>query len=294
MEHMKRNNFYEIIRLLRPKQWIKNLFIFAALIFSNHYIYLQDTIKAILVFIAFSMISSCVYIINDLVDIESDKLHPKKRLRPLACGSIKKYDAIVIFLILGFIGFFLAFYLNIYLACIVGLYFLINILYSFWLKHLVIIDVLTISIGFVLRVVAGAVIINVYISPWILVCAIFLSLFLGFNKRKNEIVLLEGEAKNHRKILDDYSIELLNQILPVVTSCTILSYALYTFTGAKTVYMMGTIPFVLYGIFRYLYLNGRNAKGESIETIVLSDMPLIINIFLWVIGSILILYLNRF
>jgi len=275
---------------LRPKQWIKNGFVFAGLIFSSNMFHIPFLIKSILAFILFCGISSSVYIINDIVDVEKDKLHPKKRFRPIPSGLITKSQAMVFFLIILLLSMTLSFLLDIKFGMVALVYFVMNLFYSFKFKNIVILDVMIIAVGFVLRAVSGAVVLGVIISPWLLVCTVFLALFLGLSKRKNEIVVMHGQGKEHRKILDEYSIENINQMLPVVTSCTIISYTLYTFSGAKSDAMLVTVLFVLYGIFRYQYITSNGEDGGSPELTLLKDIPMIINIVLWCITSIVIIY----
>jgi 4-hydroxybenzoate polyprenyltransferase len=281
------------IKLARPKQWIKNLFVFAALIFAKHVFEPDYFAKVLLAFLCFCMISACVYIINDVIDAEKDKLHPKKKLRPIASGKISKTEALVFLGGLLPVAVIAAFMLDITFAVVLLLYFGNNILYSIKVKHMVILDVMSIALGFLLRVIGGALVIKVYISPWILLCTLLLSLFLGFSKRRNELVVLESGANSHRKILDEYSLEFIDNMLSIVTACTVMAYSLYTFmSSSDNYYMMLTIPYVLYGIFRYQYIIYRKKEGGSPEETVLSDIPLMINIILWALTSIIILYIE--
>ncbi len=190
---------------MRPKPWIKNLLVFAALVFSKNIFDLSKDLNAFIGLIIFCMITSCSYLINDLLDLEKDKLHPSKSQRPLASGKIKKTTAMTAIAITCFVGLFLAFYMNKFFGIIVLAFFLLNLGYSVYLKNIVIIDVITIAAGFVLRVMGGAVIISVVASHWLILCAILLSLFLGFSKRRHELILLEADATSHRKVLEYYS-----------------------------------------------------------------------------------------
>ena len=273
---------------MRPRQWSKNLILFAALIFSqslSHTTMLRDTIIA---FIIFCLLSGTVYILNDLIDLEQDRNHPKKSKRPLASGKLKPSAAIIsgiIFVPLSLIG---AFYLNTNFAWIALGYFILQIAYSTLLKHLVILDVLAVSAGFVLRAVAGGEAIGVPISSWLLICTILLALFLALGKRRHELILLEENAVHHRKSLYEYSPGLLDQMISVATASTVVAYALYTMSAEtiqkfQTDNLKYTIPFVLYGIFRYLYLIHQKQGGGSPEKILLNDKPLIINILLYLI-----------
>ena len=281
---------------MRPEQWIKNFFVFTALLFSKNLLNLSKDIDALVGFIIFCMITGCSYIINDLVDLEKDKLHPTKSQRPIASGRLNKTTAIKITTIICLVSLSFAFYINSFFGIIVLTYFLLNIGYSIYLKNIVIIDVVTIASGFVLRVLGGAVIISVTSSQWLVLCTILLSLFLGFSKRRHELILLEDNATGHRKVLEHYSPYFLDQMISVVTASTLICYALYTMSK-DTIEKLGTskliytIPFVLYGIFRYLYLVHQKEKGGSPTEIVFTDKPMIINISLWVIASVMFIYI---
>ena len=281
---------------MRPEQWIKNFFVFTALLFSKNLLNLSKDIDALVGFIIFCMITGCSYIINDLVDLEKDKLHPTKSQRPIASGRLNKTTAIKITTIICLVSLSFAFYINSFFGIIVLTYFLLNIGYSIYLKNIVIIDVVTIASGFVLRVLGGAVIISVTSSQWLILCTILLSLFLGFSKRRHELVLLEDNATGHRKVLEHYSPYFLDQMISVVTASTLICYALYTMSK-DTIEKLGTskliytIPFVLYGIFRYLYLVHQKEKGGSPTEVVFTDKPMIINISLWVIASVMFIYI---
>lgn len=286
----------EIIISFRPQQWSKNLFVFAPLIFSQN---IQDftlVLKSIVAFIVFCMLSGAVYIFNDLKDIEEDKLHPHKSKRPLASGAITTRTAVLAFIWATAHGLGLAFTINMNFVIAAVVYFLIQIAYSLRLKNVVILDVFIIAFGFLIRVVAGALAIKVYISPWLLICTLLLALFLAMSKRRHELVLLAENAHNHRPVLNDYSPALLDQMISVVTASTVVAYCLYTIseeTVAKfgTTNLIFTVPFVVYGIFRYLYLVHKKIQGGSPESLILKDKPLLIDLFLWIITAILILYL---
>lgn len=284
-----------IINSMRPAQWIKNLFIFAALIFSQKFLDFSLVLKTGAAFLLFCFLSSSVYILNDLLDIEEDKIHPKKSKRPIASGKISKNEAISLFIALSIISLFLAFWLNEYFFIASLTYFVLQLAYSIKLKHVVIVDVFIIASGFVIRVVAGGLVIGVAISSWLLICSMLLALFLAMSKRRHEIVILEDVASNHRPILREYSPYLLDQMIAVVTASTLIAYCLYTIS-VKTVERFGTtnlvftVPFVLYGIFRYLYLIHQKGKGDSPESLIIRDYPLLINILLWVGTVFLILY----
>ncbi|HAT4308470.1 TPA: decaprenyl-phosphate phosphoribosyltransferase [Clostridium perfringens] len=278
-----------LLKLMRPKQWIKNFFVFGALIFSYSFLNLNKTIAALIAFILFCLISSTVYIMNDILDVEKDRVHPKKRFRPIASGAISIKQANIALVVLLAISMISSFMINKGLFFILVLYFINNIFYSFKIKNIVILDVISIAVGFILRVIAGGVAIDVSLSGWILLCTFFISLFLGFEKRRNEIIKLEGKANEHRKILDDYSDELLKQFSDITLTCTVISYAMYTFVAYENAYMMITNIFVVYGLFRYKYLSMKKGEGGSPTETVLTDKSIIIDVILWVITSIIIL-----
>ncbi len=286
--------FRLIIKTLRPKQWAKNIFIFAALVFDRKLASRQPLLITMAAFALFCLASSIVYIINDLADIESDRQHPVKRNRPLASGALSKQLALVIAIILGLLVFPTAFILDTSFGLIISLYFIIMLAYSLWLKHLPLIDVMIIAAGFVLRVTAGVVIIETErFSPWLFVATTFLALFIGLGKRRAEVELLASGAKNHRRVLDGYSLELLDQMLTIVLSTTLMTYCLYTFSAEVTsgnYSMMLTIPFVLYALFRYLFLIRVKKIGGAPEEIVLTDRPMQAAILLWGLTAIFILY----
>lgn len=293
----------EVLLTMRPRQWTKNLIILLALPFTvNQYWHLSE-ISAIgrmvgyslAAFAIFCLLSGAVYVINDLVDIQRDRLHPLKRRRPLASGRLGKPPAVAALAALLVISLPGAFLLNWMLGGVALFYFTIMLSYSFLLKHLVLVDVLTISVGFVLRAVAGAVAISVPISPWLYVCTILLALFLALGKRRHELILLEGAAGRHRQILEEYSAQLLEQMIVLVGAATVMAYSLYTFSAEnvpKNSAMMLTIPFVLYGIFRYLYLIHMKNQGGSPEEMLLRDRPMVVNIVLWLAscGAILLVF----
>jgi 4-hydroxybenzoate polyprenyltransferase len=284
-----------ILVSMRPKQWTKNLIIFAAIIFSQNLNRPVFLAKVILAFILFSFLSGAVYIFNDLKDLEKDKMHQKKRKRPLPSGQLNSQVALITSSLVALFSLGISLFIEPLFGLVALSYFLLQICYTFYLKEQVIFDVMTIAAGFVLRAIAGAVVISVRISPWLLLCAALLALFLGLAKRRHELVLLENNASNHRPILEEYSITLLDEMISMVTSATIVTYALYTFfseTAAKSHYLMATIPFVIYGLFRYLYLMHQKNLGGSPEEILLTDGPLVVDIILWLITVCIVLYLG--
>ncbi|MDO8736711.1 MAG: decaprenyl-phosphate phosphoribosyltransferase [Thermoleophilia bacterium] len=278
---------------LRPKQWIKNLVVFAGIIFSRNLADWSMQWKTWCTFFAFCAVVSAGYLINDILDRESDRHHPVKKYRPIASGSLSVGAAVtaVFVLVLPALigGYFVDHLLPVFLAG----YMVLQFSYSMYLKHLVIVDVMVIAAGFVIRAVAGAAVIHVPISSWLVVCTMLLALFLGLAKRRAELVLLEDDAASHRANLEHYSLELIDQMISVTASATLVSYALYTFTAFPDSHsMMWTIPFVLYGIFRYLSLVHTHLRGGSPEQVMLTDKPLLIDVVLWVITVVAALKLN--
>jgi len=284
----------EIFKSLRPQQWIKNFFIFAPLIFSRNIFNRPLLLTTIAAFAAFCLISSAHYIFNDLRDIEDDRRHPVKSRRPLASGRLKKGPAIAAMIVIGAAGLALAAAINLPFLIMAVVYLVLEAAYSMWLKHVVILDVFVVAAGFLIRVVAGGLAIKVEISSWLLICTILLALFLAMGKRRCELVLLDKEAANHRPILREYNTYLLDQMISVVTASTLVAYCLYTIS-AETVAKFGTrnlvftVPFVLYGIFRYLYLIHQKAEGGTPEALIIRDKPLLVDIFLWIAAAVLIL-----
>ncbi|MDY7040521.1 MAG: decaprenyl-phosphate phosphoribosyltransferase, partial [Chloroflexota bacterium] len=283
-----------LILTMRPKQWTKNVVVFAALVFDKKLFVPLLFAKTTIAFILLCLISSTVYIINDLVDIEKDRQHPRKRQRPLPSGQLKPGVAIAAAIIIPAICLPLAFLLDIGFGLIVITYLMMMIAYSFLLKNVVIVDVLTIAAGFVLRVAAGVPMVNVVrFSPWLYVCITLGALFIGFGKRRHELSLLQANANNHRTVLTDYNQTFLDEMIGVVTASTVMAYSLYTFSAEglpSNHAMMLTIPFVLYGIFRYLYLIHVQERGGTPEEIILRDKPLLADVLLWGLTVIVILY----
>ena len=278
---------------MRPKQWTKNVLVFAALVFSHNLDSVSAFIEVAIAFVCFCFASSAVYILNDLGDRESDRLHPVKRFRPIAAGQVPVTHAVLMGISLATFALGVGFILTPYFAALLLGYMLLNVTYSLYLKHEVIIDVFCISAGFVLRAAGGAVVLSVPISPWLYVCTVVLALFVGFGKRRNELELLEGDAGGHRKNLDEYSAPLLDQFIVVTAATTVMAYSLYTVVAANLPanhLMMITIPFVLYGIFRYLYLVHQKKEGGAPEQLILTDRPLLGAVFLWGVTSVVILY----
>jgi 4-hydroxybenzoate polyprenyltransferase len=284
-----------LFQSLRPYQWTKNLVVFVALGLSKHLLEPDALGRAFAAFAVFCAVSGAVYLVNDLVDLERDRLHPTKRSRPLASGRLPPGLARIALVALGGGSLLAAFRLDGGFGWCVAAYVAVNLAYSFWLKNTVILDVLTLSIGFVLRAVAGALVIGVEFSGWLLACTLLLALFLSLAKRRHEIVLLAGEATSHRRSLAEYSPYLLDQMIGVVTASSVVCYALYTM-AEETVqkyggnYMAYTIPFVLYGVFRYLYLVHQKEQGGSPTDLLLADRPLLVAVALWAIALLVIVY----
>ena len=289
----------KLIELIRPKQWIKNLFVFAPILFAGQLLNSSLLLKNILAFIAFCGVSSVVYIINDILDVESDRIHKKKRFRPIASQEVSVKQAVIFALIISFLTALISFRINILFIITIVTYFLLNTFYSIKIKNIVILDVFFISIGFILRLVGGAVAINVVISSWMILTTIFLSLFLAISKRRAELSLVESENIGiQRKVLSHYDITFSDQMNTVAATGTIICYALYTVSEKAistfhTENLIYTTPFVIFGIFRYLYLLHKKNLGESPEQIVTKDIAIIINILLWFITSFLIIYKSR-
>jgi 4-hydroxybenzoate polyprenyltransferase len=280
---------------LRPEQWTKNLLVLAAVLFSGRLRDLTAVIQSLGAFAVFCALSSTVYIFNDLADREADKRHPLKCQRPIACGELAPAAASITGLLLALAALSLAFLINPMLALVAAAYLGLLLLYSAALKHVVIVDVLLIAGGFVLRAVAGAVAVQVPISHWLLICTTLLALFLALSKRRHELTLLGDDAIGHRRSLEEYSPYLLDQMIAVVTASTLVAYTLYT-TDTETAARLGTnrlgltIPFVLYGIFRYLYLVHQKRGGGSPANLLVTDRPLLTCVALWALSVILILY----
>lgn len=283
----------DFLSLVRIKHWIKNLFVFAPLIFSGNLFNTFLFIKTLFTFFLLSILSSGLYILNDIFDLENDIEHPVKRNRPLPSGKIKKNFALTFSIIFIFLPLIFSFFLTFKLTLIFIIYIIINFLYSLIIKKLVILDVFIIAINFILRVYSGSIVTSIAVSNWLILCTLFLSLFLGFAKRRFEIVLLGENAHKHREVLSNYSINLLDKIIIILSTSTIISYSLYSAaTETKEKFGSGfifTIPIVLYGILRYLYLIYEKKEGEPTK-LVLEDFPLLLTILIWIIFSIFIIY----
>jgi 4-hydroxybenzoate polyprenyltransferase len=287
----------DLLTSLRPWQWTKNLLVFAGLIFSQSLHHPALVARAVLAFLIFCALSGSVYLINDVLDAERDRSHPQKRLRPVASGRLRADVAAGVGAVLALAACLAAFVVSARLGLVAATYAALLVAYSAGLKHLVIVDALIIAAGFVLRALAGVVVVDAEFSHWLLLCTILLALFLTFGKRRHEILLLEDGAADHRPILFEYSPQLLDQMIAVVAASTFMAYALYTIspeTAAKlgTTRLPLTIPFVLYGLFRYLYLLYRRDLGGSPSEHLLADRALLLDVALWAAAVVTLLYLR--
>ncbi|AEP12173.1 MULTISPECIES: decaprenyl-phosphate phosphoribosyltransferase [Chloracidobacterium] len=287
-----------LLKAMRPQQWTKNVLLFPALLFSQNLFHWRETVLVCAACAVFCLLSSGVYLLNDLLDIESDRAHPLKRHRPLASGALPVPVGIAACAFLSAGALAAAFWLSTPFAWTAVAYFLLQVAYTVRLKHVVILDVGCIAAGFVLRAVAGGQVIAVTISAWLLICAMLLSLFLALGKRRHELLLLEDGATAHRRILGEYTPDLLDQMISVVTAATVVCYTFYTVapeTVAKfgTTRLVFTVPFVLYGIFRYLYLIHRRQMGGSPEKALLNDGASLVNLVLYGLAVVAILYWLR-
>jgi len=284
----------DIIRSMRPRQWPKNAFVFVALLFDRKLFDLNSLLPVLGTFVLLCLMSGAVYLMNDLADIESDRQHPSKRNRPLPSGRLNPRVAAAAAVLLAAFSLAAGYALSWKLAVILLIYLLSQIAYTFRLKHVVLVDVLTIAAGFVLRIAAGVIVIEVQrFSPWLYIFGGFLALFMALGKRRNELMLLGGDAANHRAILDDYNIDLIDRLLGIVTTSAVVSYSLYTFLAEglpQNHAMMLSIPFVLYGIFRYLYLIHIRNEGGAPEEILLRDRPFQINLLFYGLTVFVALY----
>ena len=285
-----------LLRTMRPHQWAKNVFVFAALVFDVKLFDITYTARTIVGFVLFCLVSGVVYTINDLVDMEKDRRHPRKRGRPLPSGELKPAVAIAVAITLGACSIVAAIVLDPMFALNLSGYLILQLAYSFWLKNIVLVDVMAIAgSGNTRAMASGAPLANARISPWLYICTVLLALFLGLSKRRGELVALKDEAGNHRPILRQYNVSLLDQLNGMVTSSIILAYALYTFSAPNLpadFSMMLTIPFVIYGLFRYMYLIHVRECTIAPDEVLLADRPLQADLVLWGLASVVILYLG--
>jgi 4-hydroxybenzoate polyprenyltransferase len=286
-----------LVRTMRPKQWTKNAAIFAALIFDAKVFQRGPLLRTLAGFLLMCAVTGAVYIVNDLADVKKDRQHPTKRNRPLASGQLPAPVAVAGAVVLLAVALPLALWLDVYFGLIAASYLVLQIAYTFLLKNYVIVDVLAISAGFVLRVGAGVPLVPAdRFSPWLYICTTLLALFLGFGKRRQELVLLQGQARNHRAILGEYSVPFLDEMINVVISAVIVAYSLYTFTAVNVPpnhLMMLTIPFPIYGLFRYLYLIHIRGEVSAPDEVLLKDRPIQLTVLAWGLLSFVLLLGNR-
>ncbi len=286
----------DYLKLFRLPQWIKNLFVFVPLIFSKHLFQVEYFSTALLASLVFCLTSSVVYIINDITDVESDRSHPQKKLRPIAAGKITPLQAFGSVAFLFIIVLILLKNFNLQFVLFVGLYFLLNLFYSFFIKNIVLLDIFSIAAGFMIRVFAGAFAISVDISSWLVLTTMFISLFLAVMKRRSELNLAENsDSTSTRKVLQFYSKNFAEQMATVASAGVIICYALYsvsdrTISVFRTDKLIYTTPFVVFGIFRYMYLVYINQKGENTTEIMITDTAMIINVLLYILTTTLIIY----
>ena len=280
---------------MRPRQWFKNIFLFVGLVFSQNLFQIALFINVCGGFLLFCLAASSIYVFNDIHDRESDRRHPEKYRRPLAQGSLLVSEAYMVSMVLAAVALMLAFMMDRTFLLILLAYFVLNLAYSLKIKQVVILDIMFIASGFVLRILAGTTLAGVNPSDWLVICTITLSLFLGFSKRRNELVLMGENAGTQRKVLKEYSIHFLDQMISMVTACTVMSYILYTVSPEtvgrfETKNLMFSIPFALFGVFRYLYLIYLKKKmGDPID-LILKDFPFLLNILLWISAIMIIIY----
>ena len=280
---------------MRPHQWTKNVFVFAALVFAQKLNDGPSVLSSLAAFALFCALSGAVYVINDIADREKDRAHARKALRPIASGRLPVSAAWVFAAALATLALAGSFALAPAFGLTAAAYFAVNLIYSFHLKHVVILDVMTIAFGFVLRAVAGAEAIGVGISPWLVLCTTLLALFLGFCKRRGELTSLQAAATGHRAILREYSTVFLDQAISVVTASTVIAYSFYAMSPEvqerlQTRHLGITVPFVLYGIFRYLYLLHMKGEGDSPSRVLIGDKPLLVNVLLWGLTCVAVIY----
>jgi len=284
-----------LIKTMRPHQWIKNILIYVPLVFDRKLTHVPSLIRTTTGFILFCLVASVVYIINDIADLEADRNHPEKRNRPLASGDLPISVAVITAIVILVIVFPLAYWLAPSFALVLVCYFILNLLYSKWLKHIPIIDVFVLASFYVLRVIAGLTLVDVErFSPWLYMVTTLLALYIGLGKRRAELALMQDNANRHRRVLEGYTIPLLDQYITIVSAMTIITYSLYTFSAPnlpENHVMMLTIPFAIYGVFRYLYLIQIKKKGGTPEDILLSDRPLQVTVVLWGLAVMVIFYI---
>lgn len=280
-----------IIKSMRPKHWIKNMFVFAALLFASQFTDLKSVAFSIATFFLFSFTASSIYLLNDVVDCEDDKKHPVKRFRPIPSGLLSKELALAVCILLGSGTLLTSLVISPWLTMVLLAYYVNNLLYTFKFKHVVICDILMIAAGFVLRAVGGAFAIGVSISNWFLIITFLLTIFLAIMKRRQEFVVIDKDGGEKRRVLDHYTVELLDQMANIMIPSVLVSYIFYTFNTFHTRYFIFTIPLVIYGIFRYLYLVHMKDMGESPVDTLIKDIPLMLTVISWGVMSLILIYI---
>jgi len=288
------NTAIQLLRLMRPHQWVKNTFVFIGLLFGHAWHDAHLVAQAVIAFIAFCLVSSAIYTVNDIADLQQDKLHPRKSKRPLASGAVSVSAAIMLASLLCLLGLILAYVAAPTVLVIVSGYVLLNIAYSFRLKHVVILDVFIIASGFMLRILAGTLGIGIAPSHWLLLCGLMVTLFLGFTKRRAEIITLTGDKAAHRKVLEHYSPVLLDKMIGVTAAGLIMSYSLYTMSPDTirihgTTNLFYTVPFVMYGVFRYIYLLHHQSRGSDTAHDLVRDPHMIVVVGAWAVATFLLI-----
>lgn len=282
---------FQLWRLIRPQQWVKSGFVLIGAVFANAWRQPETAREVLLAVAAFSLISSAVYVLNDLLDSESDAKHPKKKNRPLAAKRVSPNVAITLDVILGIAGLVLGFLVSTKVMAILAIYIIINIAYSVYLKHSVLLDVFTVAAGFMLRILAGTVGVGIAPSQWILLCGLMMALFLGFAKRRAELYERTNGTSNDHRVLDEYQPVLLDNMIVITATCVILTYSLYTMSPATVSYhrtesLIYTVPFVMYGIFRYIHLLHRQVSGSDPASEIFRDPHLLASILLWLLTTV--------
>jgi 4-hydroxybenzoate polyprenyltransferase len=287
-------NSFELLRLMRPYQWVKNAFVFTGLLFGHAWHDPKLVMQVVMAFVAFCLVSSAIYTINDIVDLEQDRHHPKKSMRPLASGTVSISSAFMLATVLAMLGLVLAYRASPTVLIILVVYALMNIAYSLRLKHVVILDVFIIATGFMLRILAGTLGVGIPPSQWLLLCGLMVTLFLGFTKRRAEIIALTDDKNAHRKVLEHYSPVLLDKMIGITAAGLIMSYSLYTMNPDTirthgTANLIYTVPFVMYGIFRYIYLLHHQSRGGDPSHDLVRDHHLLIVVGAWLVATILLI-----
>lgn len=282
-----------LLQAARPRQWIKNGVVFFALIFSGGFLNAATILASTMAFLAFCALASGAYMLNDIADAEKDRLHPRKRSRPIASGRLGKHESAVVASILAVGALVTGMWLGWPLALVLLVYFLLNTAYSFWLKSVILLDIFIVTFGFVLRALAGAFAIQVEPSPWLIIVTFFLALFLALAKRRAELTLLGEGGVEHRQVLQEYGVTMLDHLITIASAASIISYALYTFNSIQPRWMIITLPFVVYAIFRYLFLVHGKGKGGSPEEVFLTDPPFLVNMLLYTATVVAIVALSR-